>query len=481
MKRSCFLNKKMHNGLIFMLIMFLMAVITACAPISEQYDLTLGSTEGGSVITPGEGTFEEDVGAVVDLFARPSEGYRFVNWTGDVAAVASVYNTSTTVTMNDHYSITAVFEKSEGILETPAPPNWDPQKQALLPDREFDDNWTMVNNWFPALNRGITAIWLSWDEGPSIISSPEETNASTMLGLSAGHPPGEGTRILRCIFAKNLPDGVSLDLIVQLYAGEELVDEWIEKDVPATWTIREYVLPSELNVWDDLRVSLTRQGETTAPEADLRHINVSLVEVEIPYPDRFEFPYLNPATTTHAPQSDTVQRPAGVQEGDLIFACSFNGEAAEGFQLILEQSSIKAASRPYVMRTWWKRAGADEPAAYTFPNAEGIWAARISGAASEPITAAGHVEPPPDGFVSPLGIQTPSVDAPVDHCLVIRISANHGYITWTEPHQWIAWNEWPCSSASWRIQKEAGPTGEEYHGTGSFIHWVAQTIVIPPE
>lgn len=471
----------MRNTWLFIMVLTVVAVMTACRTVPNQYDLTLTSTEGGSVSNPGERTFTNDAGTVIDLVASPSEGYRFVNWTGDVGTIASVFSASTTVTMDDNYSITAVFERSDVTMAPPEPPKWDPQKQALLPDREFDANWTMANNWYPALHRGISAIWISWDDVPSMISSPEDANESTMLGISAGHPPGEGPRILRCIFAKNLPNGVSLDLIIRLYAGDDLLEEWVEEDIPATWTIREYELLSEEHDWDDLRVSLTRQGETTAAEDDLRRINVSLVEVEIPYPKQFVFPYLNPATTTHAPGSDTVERPNGVQEGDLIFVCSFHGEAAEGFQLIYEQRSIEAASRPYYMRTWWKRAGADEPEVYTFPNADGIWAARISGAGNHPILAAGHSEPPPEGFMSPLGIQTPSVDAPAENCLIIRISANHGYITWTEPHQWIAWKEWPCPAASWHWQREAGPTGEEYHGTGSFIHWAAQTIVIAPE
>ncbi len=348
------------------------------------------------------------------------------------------------------------------IPRPPAAPEWNPEKQALLPDREFDTNWTMIENWFPALHRGISAIWLSWDPGPSMITSPDDANVSTMLGLSEGHPPGNGPMRLRCIFAKNLPDGVQLDLIVRLYDGDTLIEEWIEEDIPATWTIREYELSSEPHNWDDLRVELTRQGETTAPESELRKVCVSLVEMEIPYPEDFTFPYLNPATTTQAPGSDTVERPRGVKEGDLVFVSTINGEAAEGFNLIHSQSSIEDAHPPYELHTWWKRAGADEPDSYTFPHAEGIWAARISGA-SEPIAAASHVEPPPDGFVSPVGINTPSVDVPVENSLILRISANHGYITWTKPHQWIAWDEWPCVAASWRFQREAGSTGEEYH------------------
>ena len=470
----------MRIELVFLLLVAFVAGMMACTPTpAVQYSLEIDSTDGGSVTTPGEGTFTYDAGTVVDLSASPVKGYQFVGWTGDVDRVVDVNSTSTTVTMDGHYSITAAFEMDNGTIpRPPSPPEWSPQKQALLPDREFDANWTMLSNWYPALHRSISAIW---GPEPTMITSPDNANVSTMLGLSEGHPPGSGPRILRCVFAKNLPGGVLLDLIVRLYDGDNLIGEWVEENIPATWTTREYELINEPNNWDDLRVELTRQGETTAPESDLRHVLVSLVEMELPYPETFIFPYLNPATTTHAPGSDTVQRPPGVQEGDVIFICSVDGEAADGFRLIHSQPTIEDAYPPYNLRTWWKRASSDEPASYTFPNAEGIWAARISGAGDLPVAADGHTEPPPDGFVSPLGISTPSVDAPTENCLVIRISANNLYITWTEPHQWIAWHEWPCFAASWRFQREAGPTGEEYRGTGSFIHWVAQTIVVAPE
>ncbi len=459
----------------------LVTAMVACAPTPDQYDLTMASTQGGSVTAPGEGTFTYGAGTEVGLTATPSEGYRFVSWFGDLGAVASVYSASTTVVMGDHYSITAEFESVSGISEPPPPPVWNPQRQALLPDREFDTNWTQVTNWYPALHRSIDAIWLSWELVPSVIHSPADANVSTMLGLSEGHPPGDGPIVLRYVFAKNLPDGVSLDLVVRLYDGDDLVGEWIEENIPATWTVQERTLVSEQHDWFDLRVELTRLGDTTAPESELRQVCVSLVELEMPYPEEFIFPYLNPATATHAPGSDTVQRPPGVQEGDVVFVSSFNGEAAEGFDLIYSQASVEDAPQQYYLRTWWKRAGPNEPASYTFPNAEGLWAARVSGAGERAPVAAGHREPPPDGFTSPVGIWTPSVEAPVDNCLIIRISANSGYITWTEPHQWVAWDQWPCPAASWRFQRERGPTGEEYHGTGSFIHWVAQTIAIAPD
>ncbi|MGB5925420.1 MAG: CFI-box-CTERM domain-containing protein, partial [Dehalococcoidia bacterium] len=73
------------------------------------YAITVSSTEGGSVTTPGEGVFTYDEGTVVDLVATPDAGYRFVEWTGDVGTIADVYDATTTITMNGDYAITANF------------------------------------------------------------------------------------------------------------------------------------------------------------------------------------------------------------------------------------------------------------------------------------------------------------------------------------------------------------------------------------
>jgi uncharacterized repeat protein (TIGR02543 family) len=84
---------------------------------TEQFGLTTSSTTGGSVTVPGEGTFTYDAGMVVSLMATPGAGYQFVGWTGDVGTIANVNAASTTITMNDSYSIRANF--SEG---SPSPP-----------------------------------------------------------------------------------------------------------------------------------------------------------------------------------------------------------------------------------------------------------------------------------------------------------------------------------------------------------------------
>ena len=75
-----------------------------------QFGLTISSTAGGSVTAPGEGVFTRDEGAVVSLVATPATGYQFVNWTGNVGTIANVNAASTTITMNDNYSVTANFE-----------------------------------------------------------------------------------------------------------------------------------------------------------------------------------------------------------------------------------------------------------------------------------------------------------------------------------------------------------------------------------
>ena len=78
-----------------------------------RHDLTISSTSGGSVTVPGTGTHTYDAGTVVPLTATPASGYSFVSWTGN-GTVASSHSASTTITMNDDYSITANFASTGG-------------------------------------------------------------------------------------------------------------------------------------------------------------------------------------------------------------------------------------------------------------------------------------------------------------------------------------------------------------------------------
>jgi len=78
-----------------------------------EFDLTITSTEGGEVTLPGEGTFTYLVGEEVYLVAIADDGYQFVSWTGDVDTIANPNSRVTTITMDDHYSITASFAEEE--------------------------------------------------------------------------------------------------------------------------------------------------------------------------------------------------------------------------------------------------------------------------------------------------------------------------------------------------------------------------------
>ncbi len=76
-----------------------------------SYYLTVGlSPEGTGSTTPPPGGFgPEAAGSVINISARPSSGYAFVNWTGPVAEPT---NPNTTVTLNSNTRVTANFAPS---------------------------------------------------------------------------------------------------------------------------------------------------------------------------------------------------------------------------------------------------------------------------------------------------------------------------------------------------------------------------------
>jgi hypothetical protein len=86
----------------------------AVEPVGDQYSLTISSTEGGEVTDPGEGKFIYAAETVVPLVAEADEHYHFVEWIGDVATIADVYDPTTTINMNDSCSITANFALDPG-------------------------------------------------------------------------------------------------------------------------------------------------------------------------------------------------------------------------------------------------------------------------------------------------------------------------------------------------------------------------------
>jgi hypothetical protein len=80
---------------------------------TTEFTLTIISSEGGNVTTPGEGSFIYYVGTVVNLVATAEEGYEFFAWTGDTQTVDDAVNADTTIIMNGDYVIVANFEITE--------------------------------------------------------------------------------------------------------------------------------------------------------------------------------------------------------------------------------------------------------------------------------------------------------------------------------------------------------------------------------
>jgi len=79
---------------------------------ATQRTLTISSTTGGSVSTPGEGSLQYDHGTLVSIGATPAANYHFVNWTGTAVDAGKVDNpslASTNVTVDADYTLQANF------------------------------------------------------------------------------------------------------------------------------------------------------------------------------------------------------------------------------------------------------------------------------------------------------------------------------------------------------------------------------------
>jgi hypothetical protein len=97
-----------RRTVIFLITVALAVGVAGCIP--AQRNLTVSSSEGGRVISPGEGTFTCYGGRGVILMALSDTGYHFVNWTGDVCNIADMNSAATTIHMDCDYSIVANFE-----------------------------------------------------------------------------------------------------------------------------------------------------------------------------------------------------------------------------------------------------------------------------------------------------------------------------------------------------------------------------------
>jgi len=208
----------------------------ACTTPVIEYALTISSTEGGSVTTPGEGTYPycEEQGDRVNLVATPDPGYRFVKWTGDVGTIADVNDATTTITVNNDYSITANFAKPHNItissteggsVTTPGEGTLiynegDGVKLVATPDPGYRFvNWTGDVGTIANVNAATTTITMNADY--TITANFEEipeydlTISSTVGGSVT--TPGEGIR--------TYDEGTVVNLVAEADEGY-LFDEW---------------------------------------------------------------------------------------------------------------------------------------------------------------------------------------------------------------------------------------------------------------
>jgi hypothetical protein len=118
--KAAFCLRRHHRGAAVGVILIMTALVILGPACDDDgngagtYQLAVSSASGGSVTTPGAGTFTYEAGAVVQLVAAPDDGYQFHLWTGDVTYVTNPNTASTSITMNGDCALVANFEIIEG-------------------------------------------------------------------------------------------------------------------------------------------------------------------------------------------------------------------------------------------------------------------------------------------------------------------------------------------------------------------------------
>jgi hypothetical protein len=108
---------------------------------SQTHMLTVDSTTGGEVTTPGEGTFSFIYGSTVHLIASAQQGYAFSQWSGDIDTIADIHNPQTTIEILEDYTITAEFVSNAPDLDCTGSLSW----SQIKPGETVTGSFTVSN------------------------------------------------------------------------------------------------------------------------------------------------------------------------------------------------------------------------------------------------------------------------------------------------------------------------------------------------
>jgi hypothetical protein len=244
-------HKLIALALVTVLICMVLGSSIACEEIAEppppQYELTISSTEGGSVIWPGEGTFTYDEGDEVELVAEAEEGYYFVNWIGDVGTIADVEAAATIITMNGDYSITANFLRMYalvvGIEDYPGEDN-------DLPN--FTNETTWVANYLGGLGYKVTQLLDSKATVANVAAELKNlVDNSTSCSKVVFHYNGHGT--------------VTLNLLTSgMYLYDGTLNSSEMKDILASMQYEQFLLVFDCCVAGDFAGGLNPLDQDVA-------------------------------------------------------------------------------------------------------------------------------------------------------------------------------------------------------------------------
>lgn len=121
--------------------------------------LSLSSTPGGSVISPGEGSFAYDFNASVRIEARPNTGFTFVGWSGDVSTTQNPLS----LVLTDDYTIKANFASSLTVLyvdddAATDPASSDPTHHEPNADGSFEHPLDCIQDAIDIAQDGVTIV-----------------------------------------------------------------------------------------------------------------------------------------------------------------------------------------------------------------------------------------------------------------------------------------------------------------------------------